>query len=80
MALQRLINHPPEGKSANVTIVDIPVISNQIPKSWYNLIPNWNLTQDKNTELFVSGIMTLKEVQDDEELFLDYYDVFDLSK
>jgi hypothetical protein len=42
-----MINHPPKEKSANITLVDIPVARNEIPKSMYNLIPNWNIIEEK---------------------------------
>lgn len=80
MALDKILNHPPQDKSANVTLVDIPVNKNNIPKSWWDLLPVWNVMTNKLSNCYVCGIMTIKDVEDDEELYLDYYETFELEK
>jgi hypothetical protein len=72
------IKHPPKDVSPNVAFVDIAVPKTFFPQTYLRYIPNANL--DKNEQVTVMGIVTLKDLYDDEELFVDYWDVFLFNK
>ena len=68
------IKHPPKDTPPNVAFVDIFASKTFFPQTFMRYIPNANL--DKNEEVNVMGIVTLKDLYDDEELFVDYWDVY----
>lgn len=68
------IKHPPKDTPPNVAFVDIAVPKTFFPQTYARYLPNANL--DKNEQLNVMGIVTLKDLYDDEELFVDYWDVY----
>ena len=74
------INHPGVLNEINTIFVDIEIPLNFFPKSYFNYIPNFNENIIENDFYHCMGILTIKDLEDNEELFLDYNEIFDLDK
>jgi hypothetical protein len=74
LAVGDTVKHPPPNTPPNVAFVDISIQKDFLPRSYTRYLPNVNL--DKNDQLNVLGMVTLRDIEDNEELFVDYWDVY----
>lgn len=77
LAVGDKIKHPPVGVPANVVFVDIVVERKFLPSNLYRYIPNMTTMDDDN--LNIMGVVTLVDLEDDTELFVDYWNVFSVD-
>lgn len=67
-------------------LVDIPLDLKNFNNTLFNYIPCYNRyveADDQKNFLYnsyVLGIMSLKEIEDNEELYMNFYDFYNLSK
>lgn len=78
LSLGNKINHCPPNVSSNVKFVDIHIPCNFLPDNFHRFFPNYQNDDSfrytksfKNCYKFI-GIMTLREINHNEELYLDY--------
>ena len=74
------INHPGVLEEINTIFVDIEIPLNFFPKSYFNYIPNFNEDIIENDCYHCLGIVSIKDIGDNEELFVDFLEIFDLDK
>lgn len=68
------ILHPSSGRRPNVALADVEVDARLLPRALYRYLPCLNY--DEGDTLRVLGVVSLRALPDDAELFLDYWDVF----
>ena len=74
LAQAHRILHPDASARPNVMLVDIEIDGRLLPTALYRYLPCLNYDDDRT--LRVLGAVSLYDLPDDSELFLDYWDVF----
>lgn len=72
-ALGDLTRHPPPSTPANVMFIDLCVDPNTFPSCYNRYLPNVNLRDDESTNVLC--VVTTVDLEDDSELFVDYWTV-----
>ena len=67
------INHPPPDVEANVAFLDFEVPYDFFPSKFLRYLPNFNYSKS-NKSFKIVGIVSLKEINNGDELFVDYID------
>ena len=62
-------------------LFDIKIDTQIYTQSFFDYLPCWNILNKQSTPYgHVLGVISLRDIYDDEELFLDYWDIFELQK
>lgn len=70
-AIGHMINHPPPGHEANVCFSEISIKSDYFPSYLLRYLPYQYFTV-KEKEITLFGVFALKEIEDREQLFVNY--------
>jgi hypothetical protein len=71
-ALGHMINHPPPGEEENVCFSEMYIEKKFFPSYYFRYMPYVNSFEAKEKRLRVFGIIALKKIRNNEELFVNY--------
>lgn len=78
MALGDKIKHPPLGATANVMFADVQFDRKYLPSSFYRYIPNAHYELQEKINVLL--IVTLVDIPDNTELYVDFWNVYSYDK